>query len=378
MFENRLLIAHEKCIAERGFSEAAGPLRNSFARAAKLATCTWQRFDDWSGRPLKNATRQIVCDVPLGRLVAVPQHSTAKQHRGRSACQNTPCRWPGRRKIVRSPRSSVPQRICRRLRRSGAITEGAAAALIGLAHACADTRSRREKHGGRYQGKSPGTPVLRGGWLTRGQASAPGTMYRAPINAKAIALSAVTGFRDCAGFANLCEAFEQILDEVLRVLAAGRKTHQACPRVPASRAPRPESTRGSSSRDGRSAPSRRPGFRASAKYAPRRNKRDHFFHRAIQFERNHAAETAHLLAGDVVARMTRQPGEINAADQRMPVQRIRRWPRRFPACRCILSSRVFIPRMVSQQSNGEGTAPVAFCRNLIGSKTAASFASAAP
>ena len=50
----------------------------------------------------------------------------------------------------------------------------------------------------------------------------------------------------------------------------------------------------------------------------------------------------------------------------------------FSSCRCILSSSVFKPRIVSQQSNGEGTAPVAFCRNLIGSKTAASLASAAP
>ncbi len=37
-----------------------------------------------------------------------------------------------------------------------------------------------------------------------------------------------------------------------------------------------------------------------------------------------------------------------------------------------------MPRRVSQQSSGAGTAPIAFCRNLIGSNTAASFASAAP
>jgi hypothetical protein len=36
------------------------------------------------------------------------------------------------------------------------------------------------------------------------------------------------------------------------------------------------------------------------------------------------------------------------------------------------------PRSVSQQSNGEGTAPVAFWRNLTGSNTAASRASTAP
>ena len=40
----------------------------------------------------------------------------------------------------------------------------------------------------------------------------------------------------------------------------------------------------------------------------------------------------------------------------------------FLSWRCIRSPTVFRPRSVSQQSNGEGTASVAFCRNLISSK----------
>src|SRR5439155_11815985 len=38
------------------------------------------------------------------------------------------------------------------------------------------------------------------------------------------------------------------------------------------------------------------------------------------------------------------------------------------AWRCIRSSSVLSPRSVSQQSNGDGIAPVAFCRNFTGSK----------
>jgi len=46
--------------------------------------------------------------------------------------------------------------------------------------------------------------------------------------------------------------------------------------------------------------------------------------------------------------------------------------------RSTLSESVFNPRSVSQQSNGEGTAPVAFCRNFTGARTAGSRASTAP
>ena len=64
-------------------------------------------------------------------------------------------------------------------------------------------------------------------------------------------------------------------------------------------------------------------------------------------------------------------GRENRRGGRVHVRsRLLRSPARFLHAAAFSARASSIPRMVSQQSNGEGTAPVAFCRNLIGSNTA--------
>ena len=110
----------------------------------------------------------------------------------------------------------------------------------------------------------------------------------------------------------------------------------------------------------------------------RRDERHHLVHRAVQLERHHPAEPRHLAPCDLVTGMIGQPREVDAPSPADARERVARSPRRCPRDAASAAPASCSPRSVSQQSNGDGTAPVAFCRNLTGSKTAASRASTAP
>ena len=66
-----------------------------------------------------------------------------------------------------------------------------------------------------------------------------------------------------------------------------------------------------------------PRLSPKRKEAPRRSERDNLLLRSLQFERNHAAEPAHLLPRNVVSRMLGQAREVDAPHERMPIQRVR-------------------------------------------------------
>ena len=94
-------------------------------------------------------------------------------------------------------------------------------------------------------------------------------------------------------------------------------------------------------------------------------------------ERDHPAEAAHLPRGDLVARVVGQPGEEDALHGRVPARKAAT-ACAFSEWRSMRMASVLRPRRTSQQSNGPGTAPSDFCRNLRRSAIVGSFVAAKP
>ena len=87
---------------------------------------------------------------------------------------------------------------------------------------------------------------------------------------------------------------------------------------------------------------------------------------------DHAAGVAHLAARELGLRVRVRPAAQARVAKTSPRRRVRPAPRPRPArwleWRSMRSSSVRRPRSTRKQSNGPGTAPIAFCRNLSRSK----------
>ena len=99
--------------------------------------------------------------------------------------------------------------------------------------------------------------------------------------------------------------------------------------------------------------------RARKDFRLRRN-RHRRFPSAFDFERKHSAEHRHLSFGDFITGMGMQ-GPDNARAQPFDVcARNSATLAAFSQCARIRQGNVFIPRRISQQSKGEGTAPAEY------------------
>ena len=84
---------------------------------------------------------------------------------------------------------------------------------------------------------------------------------------------------------------------------------------------------------------------------------------AASGERHHAAEVAHLLRGDLVAGVVGQARVEHPVDRGVRGEQLDDRAGRSRSARPCARASVLIPRSTSQQSNGAGTAPIAFWRN---------------